>query len=270
MCGKWLRIANARSAIASGEYREPMMRIASRALAGLQQLAPRDERAEDRVRDRGFELISRRNSSGEIASTRPARRHARVEVRALPGQHVQLAEEPARGRGSRRCTSPSRSARYDLDLALEDHEEVVRRRARAVEDVAGLDIALDTERCELRELGRAEGGTGDTREVGADDRSGGGVLEFHGGDSVGNPRDRRVPPPVAPVAPVGSARWSLALSSVSSSSRWAWCGSSRGPARVGGSFMSGEAIWAVIGVVVGLVGVALLVGAARARAPAGR
>ena len=49
--GKWLRIANDRSAIASREYREPMMRTASDALAGLQQLAPRDERAEDRVRE---------------------------------------------------------------------------------------------------------------------------------------------------------------------------------------------------------------------------
>jgi hypothetical protein len=39
----------------------------------------------------------------------------------------------------------------------------------------------------------------------------------------------------------------------------------QGTGALGGSFMSGEAIWAVIGVVVGLVGVALLVGAARAR-----
>jgi hypothetical protein len=39
----------------------------------------------------------------------------------------------------------------------------------------------------------------------------------------------------------------------------------QGTGALGGSFMSGEAIWAVIGVVIGLVGVALLVGAARAR-----
>ena len=43
----------------------------------------------------------------------------------------------------------------------------------------------------------------------------------------------------------------------------------QGTGALGGSFMSGEAIWAVIGVVVGLVGVALLVGAARARRGAG-
>jgi hypothetical protein len=44
----------------------------------------------------------------------------------------------------------------------------------------------------------------------------------------------------------------------------------QGTGALGGSFMSGEAIWAVIGVVVGLAGVALLVGAARARPGAGR
>ena len=44
----------------------------------------------------------------------------------------------------------------------------------------------------------------------------------------------------------------------------------QGTGALGGSFMSGEAVWAVIGVVVGLVGIALLVGAARARRGGGR
>jgi hypothetical protein len=39
----------------------------------------------------------------------------------------------------------------------------------------------------------------------------------------------------------------------------------QGTGALGGSFMSGEGVWAVIGVIVGLFGVALLVGRMRER-----
>jgi hypothetical protein len=39
----------------------------------------------------------------------------------------------------------------------------------------------------------------------------------------------------------------------------------QGTGALGGSFMSGEAVWAVIGVIVALVGVALVVGSLRDR-----
>ena len=80
----------------------------------------------------------------------------RGEVRALAGQHVELAEEAARGPCNATTTSPSRLAADDLDLALEDDEEVVLVVAGAVEHVAGRDVALGPERRELRQLGFPE------------------------------------------------------------------------------------------------------------------
>jgi uncharacterized membrane protein HdeD (DUF308 family) len=39
----------------------------------------------------------------------------------------------------------------------------------------------------------------------------------------------------------------------------------QGSGALGGSFMTGEAVWTVIGVIAGLLGIALLIGAARDR-----
>ena len=53
-----------------------------------------------------------------------------------------------------RSVSPSTIRTDDVDRALEDHEEVVRRVTGAVQDVAHLDGTLFTER---RQLGQRRG-----------------------------------------------------------------------------------------------------------------
>ena len=75
----------------------------ARAFARTQELAARDERAEDHVGELGLACSSAGGTSARsIARTRPGLRHARGEVRALAGEQVELAEEAARRRASRR------------------------------------------------------------------------------------------------------------------------------------------------------------------------
>ena len=103
--------AKARSAIASAENREPMIRMAA-APSAAKHLPASNEGPENRVGQFGLgahqpaELV-------ELHHQHAARlRDPRREVRPLTGQHVQLAEKGRPARGHDRVTQE------DLDVAV--------------------------------------------------------------------------------------------------------------------------------------------------------
>ena len=96
----------------------------------------------------GIELIIRRNSGCGMCEHAAGPGDARREVRPLAGQQAQLAEEAARSvHGDDDVAVGSRA--HDVDLALEDDEEVIRRVAGPEQLVADCDVALGAERREL-------------------------------------------------------------------------------------------------------------------------
>ncbi len=120
-------------------------------------LTPRHERPEDDVGELGL-LAHELAELGDADAQHPSRpRDARHQVRPLPGEQAQLAEEPAvTVHGDEDVAG--RVGAEDLDLTVQHDPEVVRLVGRAEQHVAGVDRALLAVREELGELSRTERG----------------------------------------------------------------------------------------------------------------
>ena len=133
-----------------GLGRVPRADDADRARAGTaaQDLAPRDQRAEDRVGELGpgaHEIAEDRKLHGQDATR--LRDPGRQE-RALLGEEAELADEAVRSVHHDDHVGAVALAN-DLDLAVEHHEEVPDRLTGPVQNVAGLDLADDADLSQL-------------------------------------------------------------------------------------------------------------------------
>ena len=152
-------MAKVRRAIASGENREPMMRMAS-AASLVRRTSRRATRALKMMSARaGLELMSRRNSAGRDRQHPARAADAGREEGALAGQQVELADEPAGAVGGDDRLAVGVEA-DDLDLALEDHEEVVGLVAGRYSTSPASHGPLVAEAGQLGQLARVEGGEG--------------------------------------------------------------------------------------------------------------
>ena len=136
MCGSRERFANARKRHRLGRVARTDDADRARAFAGAQDLAPRDERAEDDVGEVGprAHQLPEASRAGST-STRPgcemrAVRNARCPVRRFSSPRKRCSPCVAT------TTSPAVVEADDLDLTFEHDEEVGRRVAGAVQDLA--------------------------------------------------------------------------------------------------------------------------------------
>ena len=157
---------------------------------GTQPVATVDQRPEDHVGEVGLgahEAAEFRRGDDDHPS---GPRHTGGKEESLPGEQVQLAEEPP-GAVRHDDGLADGIGAHDLDLAVEDDHEVVRGVTGAEQDFAVLHRALGAELPELVEVGGAEHGGTDVTERGALDS----VVVRHRSHAIGGlvlaPRRRR-------------------------------------------------------------------------------
>ena len=154
VCGRWARLAKARSASASGENCDPISRMAPWRASAPKYLPAGHERPKDGVGQIRLgvqelpELLWRH-------AQHPARSaHPGAQVWSLARQQIQLPDEPTGTIGGDHNLVVALA--NDLDLTVEHHEEVGRVAAGAVEHLTRLDSDRRTESRDLAHRRRIE------------------------------------------------------------------------------------------------------------------